>query len=63
MNPLAPCGHAPSRPRIHPRYVYGVRHVVGQRVKIFFQVVYRLCRRRAVPIDSDAVIEALLNGR
>jgi len=33
MNPLAPRGHAPSRSRIHPRYVYGLQHAVGQRVK------------------------------
>jgi hypothetical protein len=29
----------------------------------FLEVAYRLRRRRAVPIGSDAVIEALFNGR
>ena len=49
--------------RMHSCIAYGVQYMVGHRVRIFFEVAYRLRRRRAVPIGSDAVIEALFNGR
>ncbi len=55
MNRLAPCDHASSTSRIHRRVVYGVQHVVGHGVRILFEVAYRLRRRRAVPIGSDAM--------
>jgi len=63
MNRLAPCDHISSTARIHLRIAYGVQHVVGHCMRIFFEVAYPLRRRRAVPIGSDAVIEALFNGR
>jgi len=63
MNRLAPRNHAFSRSHMRSCIAYGVQYVVGHRGRIFFEIAYRLRRRRAVPIGSDAVIEALFNGR
>lgn len=59
MNWLAPCDHASLMAFVHclRRATYG-----GTPSENFFEVAYRLRRRRAVPIGSDAVIEALFNA-